>query len=105
MCKYDKESITLSVALHELLGHGTGKLFTKNIDTGERNFPADIKNPFTGEPIDTYYLSNQTCSQKFGKLNSGYEECRADTVALYLAHFDEPFEIFCKLITANLLSS
>ena len=27
--KYAKESLTLIVALHELLGHGTGKLFQK----------------------------------------------------------------------------
>ena len=47
MCKYSKESLTLIVALHELLGHGTGKLFTKNAETGELNFSADTKNPFT----------------------------------------------------------
>jgi len=28
-------------------------------------------------------------------MHSGYEECRADTVALHLINFDEPFEIFC----------
>jgi len=27
-------------------------------------------------------------------MHSGYEECRADSVALHLIHFDEPFEIF-----------
>jgi dipeptidyl-peptidase-3 len=96
MVKYDKESLTLIVALHELLGHGTGKLFTKNVETGELNFPADLKNPFTGEPITTYYLSTETWSQKFGKLHSGYEECRADTVAVYLMHYKEPFDIFCN---------
>jgi dipeptidyl-peptidase III len=96
MVKYDKESLTLIVALHELLGHGTGKLLTKNVETGELNFPADLKNPFTNEPITTYYLSTETWSQKFGKLHSGYEECRADTVAVYLMHYKEPFEIFCK---------
>ncbi len=62
MVKYDKESLTLIVALHELLGHGTGKLLTKNLESGELNFPADLKNPFTGEPITTYYLSNETWS-------------------------------------------
>lgn len=96
LVKFDKESLTLIVALHELLGHGTGKLFTKNVETGELNFPADLKNPFTGEVITTYYLSTETWSQKFGKLHSGYEECRADTVAMHLMHFDEPFQIFCK---------
>ncbi len=97
MVKYDKESLTLIVALHELLGHGTGKLFTKNVETGELNFPADLKNPFTGEPITTFYLSTETWSQKFGKLHSGYEECRADTVAVYLMNYKEPFEIFCMI--------
>lgn len=94
MCKYSKESLTLIVALHELLGHGTGKLFTKNIETGEINFPADAKNPFTGEPITTHYTSNETWGQKFGRMHSGYEECRADVVALHLIHFEEVYEIF-----------
>lgn len=62
LCKYDKESLTILVALHELLGHGTGKLFTKNIETGELNFPKDLLNPFTGKSIDTFYLSNETWS-------------------------------------------
>jgi dipeptidyl-peptidase III len=48
MVKYDKESLTLIVALHELLGHGTGKLLQKNVETGELNFSPDLKNPFTG---------------------------------------------------------
>ena len=96
MCKYSKESLTLIVALHELLGHGTGKLFTKDVENGTLNFDTETKNPFTGEDITTFYLSTETWSQKFGKLHSGYEECRANTVALHLIHFDEPFEIFCK---------
>lgn len=88
MCKYSKESLTLIVALHELLGHGTGKLLIKDVKTGELNFPADLKNPYTGEEITTYYLSTETWTQKFGKLHSGYEECRADSVALYLMQYD-----------------
>jgi len=92
--KYAKESLTLIVALHELLGHGTGKLFQKQ-ENGELNFdPAKVKNPFTGAEITTFYAASETWSQKFGKLHSGYEECRADSVALHLIHFDEPFEIF-----------
>jgi len=39
-------------------------------------------------------LSTETWSQKFGKLHSGYEECRADSVALHLVSLEEPFEIF-----------
>jgi dipeptidyl-peptidase-3 len=55
--------MTLIVALHELLGHGTGKLFTKDATTGELNFdPAVVKNPFTGGEITTPYLSTETWS-------------------------------------------
>lgn len=96
LCTYQKEAMTLIVALHELLGHGTGKLFQLN-EAGEKNWPASVKNPFTGEDITTFYSASETWSQKFGKLHSGYEECRADSVALHLIQFKEPFEIFCKL--------
>ncbi|CAI2387725.1 unnamed protein product [Moneuplotes crassus] len=93
--KYSNESLTLMVALHELLGHGTGKLLTQDVDTGKFNFDQEkLLNPFTGEKISTFYKSNETWSSKFGKLHSGYEECRADTVALYLGHFEEPYQIF-----------
>lgn len=62
MVKYGNDSLTLIVALHELLGHGTGKLFTKNAETGELNYDPNAKNPFTGEPITTAYLSTETWS-------------------------------------------
>lgn len=95
LVRYSKESLTLIVALHELLGHGTGKLFQLN-EAGEKNWDTDVvKNPFTGEEITTCYTASETWSQKFGKLHSGYEECRADSVALHLIQFNEPFEIFC----------
>jgi dipeptidyl-peptidase-3 len=55
-----------------------------------------VKNPFTGEEITTFYTASETWGQKFGKLHSGYEECRADSVALYLIQFEEPFKIFCQ---------
>jgi dipeptidyl-peptidase III len=94
MVKCGHDSLTLQVALHELLGHGTGKLFTKDATTGELNYDPSIEHPYNGGPITTAYLSTETWSQKFGKLHSGYEECRADTVALHLMHFEEPFQIF-----------
>lgn len=95
LVRYSKESLTLIVALHELLGHGTGKLFSLD-ESGNKNWdPAVVKNPFNGEEITTWYTATETWSQKFGKLHSGYEECRADSVALHLIQFREPFEIFC----------
>ena len=95
--KYEHDAMTLLVALHELLGHGTGKLLTKDVETGRFNFDYEnVLNPFTGEKITSYYMSNETWSSKFGKLHSGYEECRADSVALYLAQYEEPYQIFFK---------
>ena len=61
LVNYSKESLTLIVALHELLGHGTGKLFQLN-EQGEKNWPEDFKNPFTGEEITTFYQASETWS-------------------------------------------
>ncbi|EGR29751.1 hypothetical protein IMG5_149350 [Ichthyophthirius multifiliis] len=92
MCKYYKPSLFLIVALHELLGHGTGKLLQKDKD-GKLNFDKNLKNPFTNENINTLYDVNETWHSKFGEISSGYEECKADSVALYLSCFQECLDI------------
>jgi dipeptidyl-peptidase-3 len=90
--KYNNESLFVIVALHELLGHGTGKLFVKDKE-GKFNFDKEnLKHPITGGEL-TFYEHNETWGSKFGKLSSGYEECRADSVALYLSCFKESLEI------------
>jgi len=63
LVQYDSDSLLMVVALHELLGHGTGKLFTKDVVKETFNFDVEgTKNPFTGQPITTYYLSTETWS-------------------------------------------
>lgn len=62
MLKYGNDSLTLIVALHELLGHGTGKLFTKNTETGEMNYPDNFEHPFDGGLLKTAYTQNETWS-------------------------------------------
>lgn len=84
---------TVAVALHELLGHGSGKLLQKRED-GTFNFPPESINPATGSVIDSWYDVGDTWSSKFTDLSSAYEECRAETIALYLSYFKEPFEVF-----------
>lgn len=90
--KYYKDSLFVVVALHELLGHGTGKLFTKNIN-GKLNFDENLINPLTNQKISTYYEDGEDWHSKFGDLSGAYEECRADAVALYLSTFDEILDV------------
>lgn len=80
------------VTYHELLGHGCGKLFQET-ETG-LNFDIEtVINPLTGGKITSFYKSNETWYQKFGPLSNPYEECRADSVALYFSTIKEACEI------------
>lgn len=85
----------VQVGLHELLGHGTGKLLQETAP-GEYNF--DVSNPpispVTNKPISTWYKPGQTWSSVFGALASSYEECRAECVAMVLSCDFEILQIF-----------
>jgi dipeptidyl-peptidase III len=83
-------------ALHELIGHGSGKLLTKNIENGETNYPIDLVNPITGEPIKNPYGTNETFNQRFKKLASAFEESRAEAVAFYFLFMNDTWPLFCK---------
>ena len=91
--KYVKDAFDVDVSGHELLGHGSGKLFIEN-DKHEFNFDRNIINPLTGQKISSWYKNNETWGSKFGKLSSTYEECRAECVGLYLSNFKEMHDIF-----------
>lgn len=91
--KYSIEAQELKVGLHELLGHGSGKLFAELAD-GSKNFNPEILDPLTNLPVAGYYKSGQTWGSKFGQVSNAYEECRADAIALYLMCNEQIMNVF-----------
>ncbi|KAL9062830.1 MAG: hypothetical protein Q9157_008600 [Trypethelium eluteriae] len=89
------DAFEVQVGLHELLGHGCGKLL-QEVSSGQYNF--DIKkppiSPVTKSPITSWYKPGQTWGSVFGSLASSYEECRAESVAMALACDFEIMNIF-----------
>jgi len=77
MIKYKNQAFNVQVAIHELLGHGSGKLLVEDKDCN-LNFDPSLINPLTGEKISSWYKGNQSYEQVFGKLHSTMEECRAE---------------------------
>lgn len=80
-------------ACHELLGHGVGKLIYRSADGTIPNAP--FKDPITGEEFSSCYEKGEDWNGKFGPISTSYEECRADTCALFLCSFPEVHSLFC----------
>ncbi|KAL2033439.1 hypothetical protein VTO58DRAFT_104153 [Aureobasidium pullulans] len=92
-CRHRVRSV--STAVHELLGHGAGKLLTE-YSQGGANFdtkkpPVD---PTTGNAIKTWYRPGQTWTTVFEGLATSIEECRACLVAAYLMDVPELTKMF-----------
>ena len=87
--KWRDIAFEVQVGLHELLGHGSGKLL-QEVAPGEFNFPKDLDVKVTTKP-------NETWGSAFGQIAGSYEECRAELVALYLI-LSQPKEVLPILI-------
>lgn len=85
----------IGTVIHELIGHGTGKLLTETAQ-GEFNFDRNDPpvSPVTGEAIQTWYRPGETWTGVFGKLATTVEECRAFLMSSYLADNRDILGIF-----------
>ncbi|OAQ91911.1 dipeptidyl peptidase III [Purpureocillium lilacinum] len=93
--KYRDAAFEVQVGLHELTGHGCGKLLQETAP-GVFNFDKDNLpvSPVTEKPITTWYKPGQTWGSVFGSIAASYEECRAELVAMHLSCEFEALKIF-----------
>jgi len=95
LVKYHDALLLFGVAFHEMLGHGSGKIFTET-SKSNFNFDRNLKNPLDGKPITSWYKENESFMNRFGGAGcncSSYEECRAELVALHFSSIREAWEV------------
>jgi dipeptidyl-peptidase-3 len=81
---------TLSVAAHELYGHGSGTLL-KQADVARGEIRSLID---PDKVVDTFWQEGETWQGVFGSLSNTWEECRAETTALHLTLKDEVLDMY-----------
>ncbi|KAL6695360.1 peptidase family M49 domain-containing protein [Trichoderma pleuroticola] len=85
----------LTTAIHELIGHGTGKLLSET-SPGTYNFNKQNPpiSPLSGEAVTSHYLPGQTWGSVFGKLAGTVEEYRAILMSEYFMDNKHLLSIF-----------
>ena len=83
--KHKYPAYYLWVVLHELFGHGTGKMMVQE-EEEQYNFDHEHApiDPLTKEPISSWYKPGQTWTGQFGDIATTLDECRAELVGAYL---------------------
>lgn len=93
----------LTTAIHELLGHGTGKLLSETAPSVYNFDKNDLPvSPLTQKAVTSYYSPSQTWGSVFGKLAGTVEECRAILVSEYLMDNKELLAIFGYTDTSDI---
>jgi len=91
--KLKSYAFEVQVGIHELLGHGSGKLYHQNTDDAKSLL--GVENPLTKLPITgPFYTPGATWGSTFGKLAPSYEECRAECTGLFLCLESSILEVF-----------
>jgi len=89
------EAFEVQVGIHELLGHGSGKLYLQGTADAAALVESGLVHPLTGKPIEgPFYSPGATWSSTFGKIAPSYEECRAECSGLYLCLEAEVLQVF-----------
>ncbi|KAM3517753.1 hypothetical protein NHJ13051_008719 [Beauveria bassiana] len=85
----------ITTSIHELLGHGTGKLLSET-SAGVYNFDPERApiNSLTGKPVQSWYRPGQTWTSVFDKLAGTVEECRAMLISYYLGDGKDMLSLF-----------
>eukprot|EP00039_Didymoeca_costata_P022329 m.4269 g.4269 ORF g.4269 m.4269 type:complete len:705 (-) comp2945_c0_seq1:1039-3153(-) len=92
--EYVLKAFDVQVGLHELLGHGSGKTLCET-SPGQFNFDkATTINPLTEKPVESWYGPGETYDGRFADLSSPMEECRAETVGIFLCTSMAALKIF-----------
>ncbi|KAI4612470.1 hypothetical protein J4E80_007204 [Alternaria sp. BMP 0032] len=85
----------VATVIHELLGHGTGKLLS---ETAPGIFNFDVTNPpidhLTGQTVVSCYCPNETYWSIFQDIANSVEECRAILMSAYLIDNKDLLAIF-----------
>ena len=90
-----EHAFEVQVGIHELLGHGSGKLYHVETPDSETLMKSDLKHPITGETISgPFYDKGATWNSTFGKISPSYEECRAECCGLFLCLESDILEVF-----------
>ncbi|XXH00202.1 hypothetical protein Hte_006544 [Hypoxylon texense] len=91
------------VVLHELLGHGTGKMMMEEPANNFNFDPASPPiSPLNGKPIKTWYKPGQTWTGQFEDLATTVDECRAELVGAYLMDDPELLALFGHTDESNI---
>lgn len=95
--KLKAEAFEVQVGIHELLGHGSGKLFHQGTPDAETLIgtphPLDDSSG-TKKVTGPFYATGATWDTTFGKIASTYEECRAECSGLHLCNEPDVLTVF-----------